>query len=73
MDKVVLNKWIGDDKPLTEMNKQWFMGTMIADLGKLNGYIVQIMFPQLAIPTKKIISYEDAKKIKDEIWEAFEC
>ena len=70
-DGVELKKWLNPDKAAPTMHKQWFMGTMIASMGDLKGYIVQILFPNLAIPTRVYQTHEETLKIENEIWEAF--
>ena len=71
MRQVDLSRWMNNDKN-GKFNSDLFMGTMIQSLGELKGYIVQIIFPDLAIPTKKYATNEEAVKAEYEIWESIE-
>ena len=63
--------WVNADKN-TKLNSDFFVGTIIQSLGDLKGYIVNIMFYGIAIPSKVIMTYEDAQKLESEIWETIQ-
>jgi hypothetical protein len=64
-----LKPFINDDKN-AKMNSDFFMGTTIQSLGNLKGYSVQMMFLGMAIPSKVVITHEEAVKMETEVWEA---
>ena len=64
-------RWINDDKDCC-MNSDFFMGTSMQSFGDLKGYNVNMIFLGMAIPTKKVGTYEDAKKLENDIWETME-
>lgn len=71
MDYVELKQWMNSDKMPAKMSKKFFMGTAIVDQGTLKGYQIQILFPQMGIPTKIYQTNEEAVKVENEIWAAF--
>ena len=63
--------WVNEDKN-AKLNSDFFVGTIIQSLGDLKGYIVNIMFHGIAIPSKKVMTYEEADKIENDIWDTIQ-
>jgi hypothetical protein len=61
--------WINSDKNV-KLNSDFFIGTTIQSLGDVKGYTVQIMVMGLAIPSKVVMTNEQAENLEAEIWEA---
>lgn len=66
--QVDLSRWMNSDKN-GKFRSELFMGTMIMPLGQLKGYTVQIIFPDLAIPSRVVQTQDEAKQIEREVWE----